>query len=819
MLARPRLRCRHAASLAATALLAGLALPATGGPAAGADAVTIDSCRYPDDAAAQALWQPMGGSPPAQVVADAGGNVLRLRCRFAGTDIPRASWDRSGTFDLSAGRAIRLRLHCADPAPVTHFNLYFQSGDGWYTTTFFPEKEGWNTIRIEKPSMDTEGQPGGWDNVRTIRVSAWRGAPADTEFLLGGLELAGLLGDETLVVVVRADSVAASRPDEHASVSRYSAAVVRMLDEAGVGCAVASDLGLGADALRGARLVVLPYNPSLPDGSLDTLVRYMESGGRLLACYGMPERLRPLAGIEGGPFVRPPAAGGFATMATDPALLPGAPPVVGQNSWNIIEPKPVDGRSRVAARWLDARGTPTGHNAVVASANAIEVSHVLLDDDPANKRRLLVAMAGRLVPDVWRQAASSALARAGKVGPYPDFAAASEGIAREAAGDPTALGHLAEARRLQEAAATACESGQFAQACDHAAASGARLLDAFCAAQRPTHGEFRGFWCHNAFGVQGMDWEAAIARLAENGFTAILPNMLWGGVAYYPSEILPVAPEVAARGDPVAACLAACRKHGMQVHVWKVNWNLGRTPEDFLDRLRQEGRLQADSNGKESPWLCPSHPENQRLEIESMVEVARRYAVDGIHFDYIRYPDANHCFCAGCRARFGQATGVAVADWPEGGTRPGPLRQKWLEWRRSHITAVVKAVSEQARAARPGLQVSAAVFRNWPGDRDSVAQDWKDWCDRGFLDFVCPMDYTANDGQFAHWTRQQLAGSGKVPCYPGIGAWVLSPDRVIGQIRLARQAGARGFTLFNYDVTAANELVPRLGLGATRKEK
>ena len=667
--------------------------------------------------------------------------------------------------------------------------------------------------------MDTEGQPGGWDKVRTIRMSAWRGGPADTEFLLGGLEMTGLLGGDTFVVVVRADSVAAARPDEQESVRRYSAAVVRMLDEAGVGCAVVGDLGLGADALRGARVVVLPYNPSLPDAALDTLVRYMESGGRLLAFYGMPARLRPLAGIEGGSFARAPGDGGFTTMATDPAVLPGAPPVVGQNSWNIIEPKPVDGRSRVAARWLDARGTPTGHNAVVASANAIEVSHVLLDDDPANKRRLLLAMAGWLAPDVWPQAASSAMARAGKVGPWSDFAAASEGIGREAAGDAAALGHLAEARRLREAAATACGSGRFAEACDHAAASGARLLDAFCASRKPVPGEFRAFWCHSAFGVQGMDWEVAIARLAGNGFTAILPNMLWGGVAYYPSEILPVAPEVAARGDPVAACLAACRKHGMQMHVWKVNWNLGRTPGDFLDRLRQEGRLQADSSGKESPWLCPSHPENQRLEIDSMVEVARRYAVDGIHFDYIRYPDSGHCFCAGCRTRFEQATGVTVADWPGGVAQAGPLRQRWLEWRRSHITAVVKAVSGQARAVRPGLQVSAAVFRNWPSDRDSVAQDWKHWCDQGFLDFVCPMDYTANDGQFAHWTRQQLAWCGKVPCYPGIGAWVLPVDRVIGQIHLARQAGAKGFTLFNYDVTAAKDLVPHLGLGATRMDK
>ena len=144
--------CRRAPALVAAALLAGLELPAADAPRAAAGTVTIDSCRYPDDAAAQAAWQPMGGSPPVQVlqlVDVGGGNVLRLRCPFAGTDIPRASWDRSGTFDLSAGRAIRLRLHCADPAPVAHFNLYFQSGNGWYSTTFFPEGEGWNTIRIE----------------------------------------------------------------------------------------------------------------------------------------------------------------------------------------------------------------------------------------------------------------------------------------------------------------------------------------------------------------------------------------------------------------------------------------------------------------------------------------------------------------------------------------------------------------------------------------------------------------------------------------------------------------------------------------------
>ena len=320
-----------------------------------------------------------------------------------------------------------------------------------------------------------------------------------------------------------------------------------------------------------------------------------------------------------------------------------------------------------------------------------------------------------------------------------------------------------------------------------------------------------------------MDWDEAIRRLAENGFTAILPNMLWGGVAFYNSKVLPVAPEVAERGDQIAKCLAACKKYGVQIHVWKVNWNTGhRVPAEFIERMRHEGRLQANSKGKEEPWLCPSHPDNQKLEIAAMVEVARDYDVDGIHFDYIRYPDGDHCFCAGCRERFAKAAAVEIKNWPKDALGNGPLRQSWLDWRRSNITAVVKAVSEQARALKPKIKISAAVFRNWPSDRDHVGQDWKLWCDKGYLDFVCPMDYTESDAQFGNWVKRQKEWSGQVPCYPGIGASAtrlsLGPDRVIGQIQLARQNDTRGFVIFNYGVTEAKDLVPMLGKGITKKE-
>ena len=196
--------------------------------------------------------------------------------------------------------------------------------------------------------------------------------------------------------------------------------------------------------------------------------------------------------------------------------------------------------------------------------------------------------------------------------------------------------------------------------------------------------------------------------------------------------------------------------------------------------------------------------------------------MDGIHFDYIRYPDGDHCYCVGCKERFQQASNLTLGQWPQAVLTKGPARQAWLEWRRDNITRVVKAVSEQARAAKPKLKLSAAVFRNWPSDRDSVGQDWKLWCDRGYLDFVCPMDYTESDAQFGNWVKAQQEWAGKVPCYPGIGASAtrvtMGADRVIAQIQLARQHGTRGFVIFNYGATEANDLVPLLGKGITRKE-
>jgi uncharacterized lipoprotein YddW (UPF0748 family) len=482
----------------------------------------------------------------------------------------------------------------------------------------------------------------------------------------------------------------------------------------------------------------------------------------------------------------------------------------------------VSGLSRTVAEWFDDHGQPTGYPAVLASTNGLVMTHVFLPDDPQNKARMLLALVGYVVPTLWEQAAKTTIARIGKLDGYLGWDEAASQIAELGRGKPQVTQAIESARDLRQTSLRLLSEKQYAQAMDKAGAASRQILEAYCQAQQGATPEFRAFWCHSAFGVDGIEWDEAIRRLAESGFNAILPNMLWGGVAFYDSSVLPVESQVARRGDQIAKCLAACRKYGVQIHIWKVNWNLGNAaPKEFLLRMRAEKRLQANMQGKEEPWLCPSDPRNQQLEIASMVEVARKYDVDGIHFDYIRYPDGEHCFCTGCRERFERAAGVRFKQWPQDALPGGTLQPQWIEWRRGNITAVVKAVSQQARAVKPGIKISAAVFPNWDRDRDSIGQDWTLWCEKSYLDFVCPMDYTTSTRSFKNMVEQQLKWAGRVPCYPGIGVSAstsrFGPDQVIDQIKTTRQLKTSGFTIFNYGVSESRDLLPLLGLGITAR--
>jgi len=355
-------------------------------------------------------------------------------------------------------------------------------------------------------------------------------------------------------------------------------------------------------------------------------------------------------------------------------------------------------RSRVAAWWYNDKDQSTGKPAIVAGPNCIFLTHVLLSDDSANKMQLLLAMAGDLIPELWHQAAEGCLDRVGRFGPYDNYNAAKEGIIKLASGDSHTLEALKKAGRLHAQSLSMLSEGKFSQVIAAAEQSQESLIDAYCMAQKPIRPEHRAFWCHSAFGVAGMTWDRAVKTLADNGFSAVLPNMLWAGAAFYESDVLPVAAAVERQGDQIELCLAACKKYGIECHVWKVNYNMGwATDKEFIAGMKADGRTQFSYDGSSNDrWLCPSHPENQKLEIESMLEVARKYDVHGLHFDYIRYPGNEGCFCKGCRLRFEKTIDKKIRKWPADVRNDDGLQEQWLDFRRRQITEVVAAVARLA---------------------------------------------------------------------------------------------------------------------------
>jgi len=580
---------------------------------------------------------------------------------------------------------------------------------------------------------------------------------------------------------------------EGRNVRAFAKTVRAALDAVGVPYTVLTDESAETGGLLPYRVAIFPYNFVITPVEEEAVARYLEGGGKAVFLYAITERIAGLLGFQ----VADRKEGRFQTVRLKVERLPGSPEAIIQGSWNMRPAQPAAADAEVVGEWLDPDGRPLGEGALVISPRGAYMGHVLTEGDTLNKGRMLLALLSKLDPEAGRKAGdwvvSSAARRVEEMGRkveagrvHPDERGRSDPLLREA------RAKLAEAQGL-------AQQGQGAEAVLAAVEARRKAEGAYVLSSPERLGEFRATWLHDAYGVPGWGWERCIRELRDHGFNGIVVNMLWAGLAHYQSEVLPVSPRVAEQGDQIAEALRWCKQYGVELHIWKVNYNLATAPEEFVAKLRAEGRLQRHRDGSEILWLCPSDPRNFALERDSMLEVARKYDVAGIHFDYIRYLHDEACYCDGCRQRFEEAAGVKLEKWPDD-VLAEPLREKYTQWRRDQITNLVRAVAAEARRIRPGLMVSAAVF-SWPGALEWVNQDWRQWLEEGLLDFVCPMNYTANPDELAAMvTREVELVNGRVPLYIGTGEFIIpETHQLVDQLERARRLGADGFVCFSYE--------------------
>jgi uncharacterized lipoprotein YddW (UPF0748 family) len=781
-------------------------------PPARAAARIIDDFDYIDDASARAAWTAMAGSPDV-AMADAGDwggeRVMLLSCNFT-VQADRCYWDRSTALDLSGEREVALEVFAPETGAVSFFTLYFHSGGGWYGNSASLDRRGWQTLHFSIADFAEEGTPSGWDQIDRIRLSPWKGADRDTY-----LAVRELRAYTPVVAIVR---------DTHSSdmlvVDSTTGLLSEWLGRYNVPFGIITGDAVETGGLIDSRMAILPYNEVVSDNQMTGLESYVAGGGRLMVYYLLRSRLDALLGIQDTGWTQ----GDFAAYAFSDSIILDLPARVSQDSWNITFAAPTGALgSRVIATWEDSTGASTGYPAWLASDNGLFMSHILLGDDASNKQFMLLVLIGHYVPEIWPGAAAAAIENIGRIGDYVVYEEAVPGIRATGAGTRRAAeveGALTLADEKRNEAIALMNAAEYPQSVLGALEARQHLLEAYYLCQSPVVPELRAVWEHSGTGPFPGDWARAIDVLADNGFSAVFPNMLSGGLAHYDSAQLPHSQEFDTYGDQITACVRAAHARGIEVHVWKVNWNLYRAPQWFIDAMRAAGRTQVSATGEPEDWLCPSHPDNFALERDSMLEVVRNYDVDGIHFDYIRYPDASHCYCDGCRTRFEAETGNTVSAWPADVLPGGALESQFLDWRRLQITGLVEAVYQGTKALKPRVKVSAAVFSSYAYCRDGVGQDWVDWLDRGIVDFLCPMDYTGDFEEFRNLVDEQMAyAAGRIPIYPGIGASVwgsdTGPDGTVVEILAARAAGTGGFIIFNYTGELAGETIPALGMGTT----
>ncbi len=769
----------------------------------------IDNFQYASTAEARNTWRAGGGTPALEMITLDGKPVLQVQAPFASDPkLERTIVDREVTVDLSGVGSLVLEIQVSKPELSPRLTLYFRSGQGWFAAGALLAGAGWQTVTFRRSDFSTEGNPIGWHAIDGVRISLWR--PGSEDLTIQLRKLAAKWHDVAVILPTSTPGAKA----ELDSARRFTSQMATLSEELGVPFDLVEDRAISSGGLSKHRVAILAYHPSLPEDATSGLERFLDRGGKLIAFYTLPGRLASRLGIQRLTYWRPETPL-LAEVRFEAGLIPGLPPAFRQASWNINEPV-VGEEAKVLGFWFDRNGKSTGKAASTISSAGVFFSHVLLEEDRPRKLQFLAAILGHLHPPLWSAMAREAIRRASIVGHLKT----PEETEAFVLSPPNAIpsNFLSEYRVLLSKAKQQENSGNHSLAWETARAAREKLVTIYAHAMSSRSIEGRAFWNHSGTGAYPGDWERTARELAEAGFNIILPNMLWGGLAHYASDVLPRSSTYRKYGDQIEQCVKACRKYGIEVHVWKVNWNLSTAPPEFVAKMRGENRLQKNFRREEHNWLCPSHPENFRLEVESLLEVVRKYDVDGIHFDYIRYPGGDYCYCEGCRSRFEAALGRRVDNWPHD-VRQGSLREAYLDFRMQQITRLVATVAGEVRRLKPGVKISAAVFGSYPDCRVSVGQDWVAWIKAGYLDFVCPMDYTQDDLAFSRLVQSQLKFvENRVPVYPGIGAWQLPPDRALGQIFLARQLQAPGFTIFDLNEDQAMTLLPLIKVGVGGKK-
>ncbi|MBD1909239.1 MULTISPECIES: family 10 glycosylhydrolase [unclassified Leptolyngbya] len=324
--------------------------------------------------------------------------------------------------------------------------------------------------------------------------------------------------------------------------------------------------------------------------------------------------------------------------------------------------------------------------------------------------------------------------------------------------------------------------------------------------------ELRGVWMTD-IGAALMYYttrlDDAIANLAKQDLNTLYPSVWNSGATLHPSAIVQRASNTdrlwqkLPRPDPLSSLLRQAHRQHVRLIPW-FEYGLMIPPQsaiaiahpDWLSSTR-DGKQQDEVNGQS--WFNPAHPEVQQFLTDLIVDVAKRYPIDGIQLD-------DH-FAMPIAFGYDAYTVKRYQADHQGQAPPTDARDaEWVAWRAAHVTALMTKIAQAVRAVRPDAVVSLSP--NLPDFAyENYLQDWSRWIDLGLLDEVVVQVYRSESSAFANELSNARLRQVRSQIPVAIGIYTgpfLSPqslEQIRQQVDHVRQSQYAGVSFFCWETT------------------
>jgi uncharacterized lipoprotein YddW (UPF0748 family) len=329
----------------------------------------------------------------------------------------------------------------------------------------------------------------------------------------------------------------------------------------------------------------------------------------------------------------------------------------------------------------------------------------------------------------------------------------------------------------------------------------------------PPAREFRGAWLVT---VANKDWPsrpglpvaeqkaeliALLDRAAQLKLNAIIFQVRPSCDAMYASSIEPWSEYLTGTMgqapqpfyDPLAIAIAEAHKRGLQLHAWFNPFRAAHPSTKLPTAANHITRTHPDliRHYGDQVWLDPGEPAAQARTLAVVLDVVKRYDVDGIVFDdyFYPYPIKNR---AGRELDFPDD-----ASWKKYGVSSGLTRE---DWRRKNVNQLVQNVSQAIKAAKPQAQFGISPFGIWRPQNPpqikgldaygTIYADARLWLASGWVDFLAPQLYWPVAERehsfpvlFNWWCSQNPKGR---HVYAGLDDTKFPADEITRQIQTVR---------------------------------